>query len=75
MRTISGILGATSLLLLLAAMGSAGIAMGWFNAENATIPPSSPILPGLAAASGVLSVILNHRSKKSASDPGTRDRV
>lgn len=73
MKAISAILGALVFLLLLAAIGSAGIAMGWFdNAGDASIWPW-PVFVGLALICAVLSVVAFRQSKKSAANPSTRD--
>lgn len=73
MKTFSGVLGACSVLLLLAAMGSAGIAKGWFDAGRPILGASWSVLLGLAVASGLLSAVLNRQSKKPASDSPSRD--
>lgn len=75
MRAISGILGALFLLLLVAAMGSAGIAMGWFGKAEMRNAPSWPILVGLAMVCAVLSVVAFRQSKKSADLSSTRHKT
>ena len=62
MKAISGILGALFFLLLLAAIGSAGIAMGWFDNAGGVWP--WPVFLGLALICAVLSVVAFRQSKK-----------